>query len=64
MWLHQKPSLGVCRSLPGRSDSVWCMRCMATQVMAPPSLASMPQTVSRYSTGFGTLKPRCVRRRW
>ena len=37
---------------------------MATQVMAPPSLMSIPQTVPTYSSHFGTLKPRWVSRRW
>ena len=50
--------------MPGRSESVWCMRCMPTQLMAPPSLARLPKTVKRYSSGFGIRKPRWVRRRW
>ena len=37
---------------------------MATQVMAPPSEASMPQSVPRYSSHLGALKPRWVSRRW
>ena len=62
-WLQRKPSFGVCRSLPSRSERVWCRRCIATQVMAPPSLASIPMTVKRYSRGLETLKPRWVRSR-
>ena len=64
MWLQMKPSLGVCTSSPGSSELAWWMRCIATQEIAPPSLASMPATVPRYSSGFHSVKPRCVRRRW
>jgi hypothetical protein len=63
-WLHQNPSFGVWRSRPSRSERVWWRRCIATHVIAPPSLASMPQRVNRYSSGFGILNPRWVRRRW
>src|SRR5688500_15128390 len=64
MWLHQKPSFGVWMSFPGRSDMVWWKRWRATQVIAPPSLASMPNTVIRYSSGLGTTYPRWVSSRW
>ena len=64
MWLHQKPSFGVWKSLPGLSDWAWWTRCMATQLMAPPSLASVPQMVPRYSNHLGALYPRWVSRRW
>jgi len=37
---------------------------MATQLMAPPSLARVPQIVPRYSSHLGALYPRWVRSRW
>ncbi len=63
MWLQRKPSFGVWMSSRGWSDFAWWMRCIATQEIAPPSLASMPARVPRYSRGFGTRKPRWVRSR-
>src|SRR6185369_8593362 len=49
MWAHQVPSRGVCGS-PSRSDFWWWMRCVATQKIGPPSSASVPQKVRKYST--------------
>src|SRR5207247_69490 len=54
----------VAEGVRRRSYSVWCMRCIPTQLMAPPSLARLPQIVKKYSRAFGIRNPRWVRRRW
>ena len=41
---------------PGRSESWWWARCMATQVMAPPSEASMPKIGAQVLEGLGRLE--------
>ena len=54
MWAQKVPSRGVCGS-PSLSECWWWMRCVATQKIGPPSSASVPQVVRKYSIHFGVL---------